>query len=654
MKNKRVWATAGVVVFLALLGLSVGVAMGAGRQAPSAAPLVRPQAEEPPLPLELATSSLGAFCIGEGSSITVISGGEHLCNKIQEFKNTLFEGHLTVQGVVRASTTAGATTMADVQASATGNGTGPRGGGSLGSVSAHGSAVITYTFRVNKTADPPGGDQGVPVRVTAKGAIKGNSLGGAHASVSIRRPGQSTLRTSASLETNRKFETDISFSVSSGSGYQITVSASCIAHTPTMKQVNPQETDSPYYFPSPTTSDCQAVADPLVSLDQQAFDEARGAFGLDSYELGKYFQLELSGNIDAPPAQPIGLTAAAGDRQVALDWTTNTDQDLAGYNVYRSITRGGPYTRLNISSVTSSDYTDSTVDNGTTHYYVVTAVDSAVGESGNSGQVSATPTVIPSLVNYQGLLRDPTSGQPVADSTYTIQFSIYAASSGGALLWRETLPVTTSGGRFNVLLGSATSLHPDLLAGAARWLGVKVGNDPEMTPRQRLVAVPYALRAGVAERLAPEAIRPGSMVEGRLEDRVSLEALGFHLMPLRRQVEGWLPTAAGPLTSAGDYTVVWTGKEMIVWGGAGGDGPGARYNPDTDLWTPITSTSFRLGHTAVWTGSDMIVWGGGRSSSQLSAEGRRYNLGTGRWTSTTITAALLADSGTPPCGRGHR
>jgi hypothetical protein len=65
-----------------------------------------------------------------------------------------------------------------------------------------------------------------------------------------------------------------------------------------------------------------------------------------------------------------------------------------------------------------------------------------------------------------------------------------------------------------------------------------------------------------------------------------------------------------------DHTAVWTGSEMIVWGGAGvtvfGLNTGGRYNPSTDSWTRTTITNApttRYGHTAVWTGSEMIVWG---------------------------------------------
>ena len=55
---------------------------------------------------------------------------------------------------------------------------------------------------------------------------------------------------------------------------------------------------------------------------------------------------------------------------------------------------------------------------------------------------------------------------------------------------------------------------------------------------------------------------------------------------------------------------------MIVWGGAVQQrflNTGGRYNPSTDSWTATSTTNAptaRYSHTAVWTGSEMIVWGG--------------------------------------------
>src|SRR5712672_3469026 len=81
----------------------------------------------------------------------------------------------------------------------------------------------------------------------------------------------------------------------------------------------------------------------------------------------------------------------------------------------------------------------------------------------------------------------------------------------------------------------------------------------------------------------------------------------------------WTPTSVGANVpdSRFSHSAVWSGSEMIVWGGNNESGSldvGGRYDPVNDSWTP-TSTgpnvpAPRGDHTAVWTGTEMIVWGG--------------------------------------------
>ena len=73
---------------------------------------------------------------------------------------------------------------------------------------------------------------------------------------------------------------------------------------------------------------------------------------------------------------------------VSLSWTASTSV-VSGYNVYRSTTSGTGYTKLTGSLVSAVSYTDSTVVNGTTYYYVTTAVDSSGNESTNSNEAVA-------------------------------------------------------------------------------------------------------------------------------------------------------------------------------------------------------------------------------------------------------------------------
>lgn len=93
-------------------------------------------------------------------------------------------------------------------------------------------------------------------------------------------------------------------------------------------------------------------------------------------------------------------------------------------------------------------------------------------------------------------------------------------------------------------------------------------------------------------------------------------------------------------------TAIWTGTEMIVWGGgyAGNvTNTGGRYNPATDTWTsmnPSGAPTARYRHTAVWTGSTMVIWGGTNSSGTSMATGAQYNPATNVWTA-------LATSGSP-------
>jgi autotransporter-associated beta strand protein len=82
---------------------------------------------------------------------------------------------------------------------------------------------------------------------------------------------------------------------------------------------------------------------------------------------------------------PSGLTATASNGQVALSWTAN---GATTYNVKRSLTSGSGYVAL--ANVATASYADTTAANGTTYYYVVSAIHSGV-ESGNSAEIAATP-----------------------------------------------------------------------------------------------------------------------------------------------------------------------------------------------------------------------------------------------------------------------
>ena len=97
------------------------------------------------------------------------------------------------------------------------------------------------------------------------------------------------------------------------------------------------------------------------------------------------------------------------------------------------------------------------------------------------------------------------------------------------------------------------------------------------------------------------------------------------------------------------FSAVWTGIEMIVWGGGNFDNllsTGGRYNPIADTWTATSMVNVPIArnyHTAVWTGSEMIVWGGrGCGGNCILNTGGRYNPETDNWAATSIVNAPVA------------
>ncbi len=100
-------------------------------------------------------------------------------------------------------------------------------------------------------------------------------------------------------------------------------------------------------------------------------------------------------------------------------------------------------------------------------------------------------------------------------------------------------------------------------------------------------------------------------------------------------IEQWIPisTVSEPSDRTG-HTVIWTGAEMVVWGGysLGRLHTGGIYSPVFDSWEATSLVGApppRFGHTAVWSGSEMIVWGGDSGST---IHGARWSPVTNSWT----------------------
>jgi hypothetical protein len=98
--------------------------------------------------------------------------------------------------------------------------------------------------------------------------------------------------------------------------------------------------------------------------------------------------ISIVSNATGSPATVSLLGTGVVQHSVALTWNASTST-VSGYNVYRSTVSGSSYIKMNTSLVAGISYTDSTVQNGTTYFYVTTAVDSTGTESVNSNEVTA-------------------------------------------------------------------------------------------------------------------------------------------------------------------------------------------------------------------------------------------------------------------------
>ena len=120
-----------------------------------------------------------------------------------------------------------------------------------------------------------------------------------------------------------------------------------------------------------------------------------------------------------------------------------------------------------------------------------------------------------------------------------------------------------------------------------------------------------------------------------------LEAEGARYDPV---TDTWRPISAeGAPTGVTASTGVWTGTEMIIWGvgcpSCAPDRLAGRYNPATDTWRPLSAVSApppRSNQRAVWTGREMIVWGVAPQGSQA---GGRYDPHSDTWMPVSTNGA---------------
>ncbi len=156
----------------------------------------------------------------------------------------------------------------------------------------------------------------------------------------------------------------------------------------------------------------------------------------------------------------------------------------------------------------------------------------------------------------------------------------------------------------------------------------------------------WAILSGApAERYEHTAVWTGSeMIVWGGQDSSGVFNTGGRYNPA---TDTWTATSlTGAPSARSQHTAVWTGTEMIVWGGGGTD-TGGRYNPASNSWSAtntVVAPAERREHTAVWTGSEMIIWGGTDPSFARLNSGGRYNPVSDNWTATSLTNAPVGSA----------
>lgn len=118
----------------------------------------------------------------------------------------------------------------------------------------------------------------------------------------------------------------------------------------------------------------------------------------------------------------------------------------------------------------------------------------------------------PNLIHFQSRIAN-SSGTPI-NGIITLNISIYNVPAGGSALWTETQTTTALNGVVNILLGATVSIPSTVFDSTSVFVALKVGSDPEMTPRRQLVAVPYARRAATANALETTTTIPTGLITG--------------------------------------------------------------------------------------------------------------------------------------------
>ncbi len=174
------------------------------------------------------------------------------------------------------------------------------------------------------------------------------------------------------------------------------------------------------------------------------------SFAFDTGTAGQV-KLIVTSNLLAAPFAPTNLLAAATNQLVTLTWSPSAT--ATSYNVKRGTTSGGAYTTL--ANVAVTNYADTTVANGTTYFYVVSALNGG-GEGTNSTEVSATPTV--PLVFSENFSFSTLNSTPAAPTVAATSYELISAKG-----WNPVPSIGTGHLKFGIAATTSGSIQVQAL-----------------------------------------------------------------------------------------------------------------------------------------------------------------------------------------------
>lgn len=251
---------------------------------------------------------------------------------------------------------------------------------------------------------------------------------------------------------------------------------------------------------------------------------------------------------------------------------------------------------------------------------------------------SSVFSAAPKLISYQGLLTD-SSGSPL-DTTVSIVFTIFNALTAGNVKWTETHPsVIVTVGLFDVILGGVVPIQDSVFNQPDRYLAVKVGGYPEMSPRTQLVSVGYSHRVNTVDGAS------GGTISG------DLEVTGRATIGPGHTNTGTNAFVAGEFgTASGNYSTVSGGSVNEAIGAYASIGGG-----QSNL-AGGTNATIGGGFVNIVSGSSSTVGGGSQntaSANEATVGGGETNSANGAWATVSGGKTNTASGQSSTVGGGE-